>query len=93
MPSFLLLDDLFELCLVLGPAPGSGRILNNARRLGLAHKFAGIGLNGLRGREFPWLAFRHGKVEYGVVRAGLEAPEIFICGALSRGESSDDAHC
>ncbi len=87
---FLQLNDLLQLRLVLGLTAGSGRILNNARRLWLAHALAGICLYGLGGRKFPWLAFSHCKVEYGIVRARVEVPGIFICEALSEDGLSDE---
>ena len=40
--------------------------LDHARGLGLAHALAGVGLHRLGGRKLAWLAFRHGKDEYGI---------------------------
>ena len=70
----LLPDDLFELGLVLGLAAVAWRGGQNARWFGLTYALAGIGLYRLGGRKSGWLAFRHGKVEYGIDSAGAKVP-------------------
>ena len=67
-------DDLFEGGLVLGCAAGAGFGVDNAHGLGLADALPCVGLHRFCGRKFPWLAFRHGKYEYGVSQDEVEEP-------------------
>ena len=62
--AILLTNDLFELGFVLGGAAGARLGVDDARRFGLAHALAGVGLYRFGGGKFSWLAFRHGKYEY-----------------------------
>jgi hypothetical protein len=64
MELFFLPDDFFQLGFVLGLAAGAGLSVYYARRFGLADTLAGVGLDGLGGREAGWLTFGHGKNEY-----------------------------
>src|SRR5579863_7405529 len=65
---------LFKFGLVLGLTGGAGSlIVNDARRFGLAHALAGIGLYRLGGGEPVWLAFRDHKIKYVIGAAGTEA--------------------
>lgn len=63
---FILADDLLEFGFVLGLAAGARFGIDDARGFGLADALPRIGLDRLGRREFSWLAFRHGKYEYGV---------------------------
>ena len=74
MRLFLLPDDFFELGFVLGFATGARHGIYNARGFWLAYALSGVGLYGLGGREWGWLAFRHGKHEYGRVWYETKAP-------------------
>ncbi len=47
-------------------ASGPRLLRQDTRRLGLAHALACVGFHGLRCRKSGWLAFRHGKDEYGI---------------------------
>lgn len=59
--------------------PARARLrFNHADRLRLAHTLARIGFHRLRGRERSWLAFRHGKDEYGIDSAGAEGPGMLL---------------
>ncbi len=60
-----LANDVFEFGLVFGGPAGTRLGGEHTRRLGLADAFAGVGLDGLGGGKRGWLAFRHGKDEYG----------------------------
>ena len=62
----LFAEQIFELGLVLGLAAGGRRTGQSTRRFGLAHALTGVGFDGFGGRKTGWLAFRHGKNEYGV---------------------------
>ena len=59
--SFLILplEDILKFRLVLGLAAVARLIAQNTNWLRLAHAFAGVGLDGLRGRESSGLSFRH----------------------------------
>ena len=46
---------------MLGSAAGAGLSVDYSRWFRLTHALACVGFDGLGGREFPWLAFRHGK--------------------------------
>jgi len=61
-----LTDDLFERGLVLDGAAGAGLGVDNPHGFGLADALPCVGLDRFGGRKYPWLAFRHGKYEYGV---------------------------
>jgi len=76
---------------MLGGAAGARLGIDYPRRFGLAHALAGIGLDGLGGGKFPWLAFRHGKYEYEGSPAGVEVPESIFCrdGELKTMEERD----
>lgn len=52
---------------MFGLAAGTGLGGEDAGRLWLANTFARIGFDRLGGRKLAWLAFRHGKEEYGIV--------------------------
>ena len=60
------------MCFAALPVRGSGR--EHARGLGLAYAITSVGLDGLGGRKRSWLAFPHGKDEYGIDWAKLEEP-------------------
>ena len=60
---------------MLGLAAGARRVGQNARGLGLAHALAGVGFDGFCGRKTGWLAFHHGKNEYGIDSATAEVPK------------------
>jgi hypothetical protein len=57
---------------VLGPAARLRLVQQHARGLGLPDAFARVGLDGLCGRKSGWLAFRHGKDEYGIDSASAK---------------------
>ena len=59
---------------MFGLAAGARLGRDDARGLGLADTLAGVGLDGLGGRKTGWLAFRHGKNEYGIDSAAAEVP-------------------
>ena len=71
----LFAEQIFEFGLVLGLAAGAGRAGQHARGLGLAYALAGVGLDGFCGGKTGWLAFRHGKNEYGIDSATAEVPK------------------
>jgi hypothetical protein len=68
------LNHFFKLGFVLGFAAGSWFGIHHSRRFGLSYTIACVGLHGFRGRKWSWLAFRHGKDEYGINSA--EAKEL-----------------
>ena len=76
-PRLLLVDltnQFFQLWFVLYVARSARPlVVNHPRRFGLAHALAGVGLYRLGGGEPGWLAFRHGKIKYGIGTAGTEA--------------------
>ena len=80
-------DDLFERGLVLDRAAGAGLGVDDAHGLGLAHALPGVGLHRFGGRKCSWLAFRHGKYEYGVSQDEVEEPgsrrRVFFAGMES----------
>ena len=80
-------DDLFERGLVLDRAADARLSVDDAHGLGLADALPGVGLHRFGGRKFPWLAFRHGKYEYGVSQAEVEEPgfrrRVFFAGMES----------
>jgi len=59
-------DNLFEFGLVFLGAAGAGLGGEDARGFGLSDAIAGVGLDGFGGGKGSWLAFRHGKDEYGL---------------------------
>jgi hypothetical protein len=59
-----LLNDLFEFGFVFRGPARAGLGGEHAPRFGLADALAGVGLDGLGGGKWGWLAFRHGKDEY-----------------------------
>ena len=67
-------DDLFERGLVLDRAASAGLGVDHPNWLGLADALPFVGLHRFCGRKFPWLAFRHGKYEYGVSQDEVEEP-------------------
>jgi hypothetical protein len=68
-------EQVNEFGFVLGLAAGRRRSGQHARGLGLAHALAGVGLDGFCGGKTGWLAFRHGKNEYGIDWATAEVAE------------------
>ena len=60
-----LTNDFFEFGFVFGGAAGAGLGGEDARGFGLANAIAGVGFDRLGGGKRGWLAFRHGKDEYG----------------------------
>ncbi len=70
----LLPDQVVEFGLVLGLAAGAGLALDHAGGLWLADTLPRVGLDRLGRRKCVWLAFRHGKDEYGIDCAGEEEP-------------------
>ena len=68
-------EQIFESGLVFGLAAGARRVGQHARGFGLANALAGVGLDGFCGRKTGWLAFRHGKIEYGLSWAQAEVPK------------------
>ena len=64
---------------MLGSSAGAWRGIDYTRGFWLAHPLSGVGLDRFRGGKFPWLAFRHGKYEYGVSPAGVEGPDSIFC--------------
>jgi hypothetical protein len=71
---FFFADQILKTGFVLGCPPGSWRIGENARGLRLSDTFAGIGLDGFGRRKWGWLAFRHGKDEYGIDSRSAKVP-------------------
>ena len=73
---------------MLDRAAGTGLGVDNPHGLGLAHPLTGVGLHRFGGRKFPWLAFRHGKYEYGVSQEEVEEPvfcrRVFVAEVESR---------
>jgi hypothetical protein len=65
---------------VLGGASGARLGVDYAHWFGLAHALTGVGLDRFRGGKFTWLAFRHGKYEYGGSAAEVEGPEAVFAG-------------
>lgn len=68
-------QQIFESGLVLGLPAGAGRVRQHARGPGLAHPLARVGFHGFCGRKTGWLAFRHGKNEYGIDSGVRKVPE------------------
>jgi len=60
---------------MFGLAAGARPVGQGARGLGLADALAGVGFDGFGRRKACWLAFRHGKVEYGIDSAGAKVPD------------------
>ena len=60
-----LTNDFFQFGLVFCAPAGAGLSGEHTRRFGLADTVAGVGLDSLGGGKRSWLAFPHGKVEYG----------------------------
>ena len=52
-------EEVLEFGLVFGLAAGARGVGQDAGGLGLADTLAGVGLDGLGGRESGWLAFGH----------------------------------
>ena len=73
----ILADDLLQFWFVLDLAAGARLGVDDAGRFGLPHAFAGIGFHRLGGRKFSWLAFRHGKHEYGIDWNGTKAQYLW----------------
>jgi hypothetical protein len=61
---------------VLGLAAGARPVGQNTRWFGLADALSGIGLDGLGRRKASWLAFRHGKYEYGIDSSGRGSANV-----------------
>jgi len=59
---------------MFGLAARARLVCYNPRRLRLAYTLARIGLHGLRRRKSGWLAFRHGKDEYGIDSRRAKVP-------------------
>jgi len=71
-------DDLFQFGLVFGFAASPRLGVDYPCRLGLAHALSSVCFHRLCGRKLSWLAFPHGKHEYGIdsaLREELEAME------------------
>jgi hypothetical protein len=68
---------------VLDRAAGAGLGVDDPYWLGLADALPGVGLHRFGGRKFPWLAFRHGKYEYGGSATEVEGPEAVFAGMES----------
>jgi hypothetical protein len=66
-------QEVFQPGFVLSLATSAGRVGQDTRGLGLADALAGVGLDGLGGRETGWLAFGHGWNEYGTNYYSLSA--------------------
>ena len=62
----LLANDVFEFGLVLDFAAGTRLGVYDAGGFGLADARTGVGFDGFGNRKSGWLAFRHGKDEYGI---------------------------
>jgi hypothetical protein len=68
---------------VFGLSPYARLVRQNARGFWLAHALAGVGLHRLSGRKTGWLAFRHGKDEYGIDSRGAKVLVRILAGTDS----------